>query len=103
MVCGWANVFGYPVGILGNNGPIYPETAEKSTTFIQLCNQSNTPLVFLPQCNRISCWQRVRETSIIIKGAQLINAVSNSNVPHISFIIGASYGARNICNVRQSF
>ncbi|MEC7479354.1 MAG: carboxyl transferase domain-containing protein, partial [Pseudomonadota bacterium] len=47
MVCGWANVFGYPIGILGNNGPIYPETAEKSATFIQLCNQTNTPIVFL--------------------------------------------------------
>ena len=46
MVCGWANVFGYPVGILGNNGPICPETAEKSASFIQLCNQTNTPLVF---------------------------------------------------------
>ena len=46
MVCGWANVFGYPIGILGNNGPIYPETAEKSATFIQLCNQTILLLFF---------------------------------------------------------
>ena len=93
MVCGWANVFGYPVGILGNNGPIYPETAEKSATFIQLCNQTNTPIVFLHNVTGFLVGKEFERQAIIKKGSQLINAVSNSNVPHISFIIGASYGA----------
>ena len=93
MVCGWANVFGYPIGILGNNGPIYPQTAEKSATFIQLCNQTNTPIVFLHNVTGFLVGKEFERQAIIKKGSQLINAVSNSNVPHISFIIGASYGA----------
>lgn len=93
MVCGWANVFGYPVGILGNNGPIYPETAEKSASFIQLCNQTNTPLVFLHNVTGFLVGKEYERQGIIKKGAQLINTVSNSTVPHISFILGASYGA----------
>tara|TARA_B100001063_G_scaffold240018_1_gene264412 strand:+ start:3 stop:1652 length:1650 start_codon:yes stop_codon:yes gene_type:complete len=93
MVCGWANVFGYPVGILGNNGPIYPETAEKSASFIQLCNQTNTPLVFLHNVTGFLVGKDYERQAIIKKGSQLINAVSNSTVPHISFIVGASYGA----------
>ena len=93
MVCGWANVFGYPIGILGNNGPIYPETAEKSASFIQLCNQSNIPLVFLHNVTGFLVGKDYEMQGIIKKGAQLINAVSNSTVPHISFIVGASYGA----------
>ena len=47
MICGWSMLHGYPVGILGNNGPIYPESAEKAATFIQLCNKRNIPLIFL--------------------------------------------------------
>ena len=93
LVCGWATVHGYQVGILGNNGPIYPETAEKSATFIQLCNQTNTPIVFLHNVTGFLVGKEFERQAIIKKGSQLINAVSNSNVPHISFIIGASYGA----------
>ena len=93
MVCGWGNVFGYPVGILGNNGPIYPETAEKSASFIQLCNQTNTPLVFLHNVTGFLVGKEYERQGIIKKGSQLINTVSNSTVPHISFILGASYGA----------
>ena len=93
MVCGWANVFGYPVGILGNNGPIYPETAEKSASFIQLCNQTNTPLVFLHNVTGFLVGKDYERQAIIKKGSQMVNAVSNSTVPHITFVVGASYGA----------
>ena len=93
MVCGWSNVFGYPVGIIGNNGPIYPESAEKSASFIQLCNQSNIPLVFLHNVTGFLVGKDYERQGIIKKGAQLINAVANSTVPHFSFIVGASYGA----------
>ena len=93
MVCGWANVFGYAVGILGNNGPIYPETAEKSASFIQLCNQTNTPLVFLHNVTGFLVGKDYERQAIIKKGSQMVNAVSNSTVPHITFVVGASYGA----------
>ena len=93
MVCGWANVFGYPIGILGNNGPIYPETAEKSASFIQLCNQTCTPLVFLHNVTGFLVGKEYERQAIIKKGSQMVNAVSNSTVPHITFVVGASYGA----------
>ena len=93
MVCGWTSVHGYQVGILGNNGPIYPESAEKAATFIQLCNKRNIPLIFLHNVTGFLVGKDFESQGIIKKGSQLINAVSNSTVPHITFIVGASYGA----------
>ena len=93
MVCGWASIHGYQVGILGNNGPIYPESAEKAASFIQLCNKRNIPLIFLHNVTGFLVGKDFERQAIIKKGSQLINAVSNSNVPHITIIVGASYGA----------
>ncbi len=93
MVCGWASIHGYPVGILGNNGVIYPEAAEKATHFIQLCNRDNTPLVFLQNITGYMVGKDFEHAGIIKKGSQMINAVSNSKVPHLTVIIGSSYGA----------
>ena len=93
MVCGWTSVHGYQIGILGNNGPIYPESAEKAATFIQLCNKRDIPLIFLHNVTGFLVGKDFESQGIIKKGSQLINAVSNSTVPHISFIVGASYGA----------
>ena len=93
MICGWSMLHGYPVGILGNNGPIYPESAEKAATFIQLCNKRNIPLIFLQNVTGFLVGKDFERQAIIKKGSQLINAVSNSTVPHITFIVGASYGA----------
>ena len=93
LVCGWATVHGYQVGILGNNGPIYPQSAEKGASFIQLCNKRNIPLIFLHNVTGFLVGKDFERQGIIKKGAQLINAVSNSTVPHITFIVGASYGA----------
>lgn len=93
MVCGWTSVHGYQVGILGNNGPIYPESAEKAATFIQLCNKRNIPLIFLHNVTGFLVGKDFESQGIIKKGSQLINAVSNSTVPHITIIVGASYGA----------
>ena len=93
MVCGWASVHGYQIGILGNNGPIYPESAEKAATFIQLCNKRNIPLIFLHNVTGFLVGKDFESQGIIKKGSQLINAVSNSMVPHITIIVGASYGA----------
>jgi acetyl-CoA carboxylase carboxyltransferase component len=93
VVCGWAQIHGYPVGILGNNGVIYPEGAEKAAHFIQLCNQVDTPLVFLQNITGYMVGREFEAAGIIKKGSQMINAVTNSTVPHLTVIIGSSYGA----------
>ena len=93
MVCGWTSVHGYQVGILGNNGPIYPESAEKAASFIQLCNKRNIPLIFLHNVTGFLVGKDFESQGIIKKGSQLINTVSNSMVPHITIVVGASYGA----------
>ena len=93
MVCGFATIHGHPVGILGNNGVIYPEAAEKAAHFIQLCNRQDTPLVFLQNITGFMVGSDFEEAGIIKKGSQMINAVTNSTVPHLTVIIGASYGA----------
>ena len=103
MVCGWACINGYQIGILGNNGPIYPESAEKAASFIQLCNKRDIPLIFLQNVTGFLVGKDFERQAIIKKGSQLINAVSNSNVPHITIIIGASYGAGTYAMSGQAY
>jgi len=93
MICGWAEIHGYPVGILGNNGVIYPDSAQKAAHFIQLCNQIDTPLVFLQNITGFMVGKDFEAAGIVKKGSQMINAVTNSTVPHLTVIIGSSYGA----------
>ena len=93
VVCGWASVHGYPVGILGNNGVIHPKAAEKAGQFIQLCNQIDVPLIFLQNITGYMVGQDAEAEGIIKKGSQMLNAVTNSTVPHLTVIIGSSYGA----------
>ncbi len=95
LICGWAFIHGYPIGILGNNGVIFSESANKGAQFIQLCNQSNIPLLFLQNINGFMVGKKYEQEGIIKNGAKLINAVSNSTVPAITIMIGASYGAGN--------
>jgi acetyl-CoA carboxylase carboxyltransferase component len=95
LVCGWAWVCGYPVGILGNNGPLFSESSEKAAQFIQLCNQRDIPLVFLQNITGYMVGKDYERGGIVKNGSKMINAVSNSTVPHITVILGASYGAGN--------
>jgi acyl-CoA carboxylase subunit beta len=95
LVTGYAHVHGYPVGILANNGILFSESAEKGAQFIQLCNQTSTPILFLQNITGFMVGRRYEEGGIIKDGAKLINAVSNSGVPHLTIMIGASYGAGN--------
>jgi|TARA_B110000238_G_scaffold90496_1_gene99208 acetyl-CoA carboxylase carboxyltransferase component len=95
LVCGWSKIHGYPVGILGNNGALFSESAEKAAQFIQLCNQIHTPLVFLHNITGYIVGTEFEQGGITKNGSKMINAVSNSTVPHISIIVGASYGAGN--------
>jgi acetyl-CoA carboxylase carboxyltransferase component len=93
LICGWAQIHGTTVGILGNNGVIYPRAAEKGAHFIQLCNQIDVPLLFLQNITGFMVGRDFEADGIIKKGSQMINAVTNSTVPHLTVIIGASYGA----------
>ena len=95
LVCGWATIHGYPVGILGNNGALFSESSEKAAQFIQLCNQIDVPLLFLHNITGYLVGTDFEQGGITKNGAKMINAVSNSTVPHVTVIIGASYGAGN--------
>ncbi|WP_431874883.1 acyl-CoA carboxylase subunit beta [Amycolatopsis sacchari] len=94
LVTGWADVHGYPVGILANaQGVLFSEESQKATQFIQLANQTDTPLIFLHNTTGYMVGREYEQGGIIKHGAMMINAVSNSKVPHISILMGASYGA----------
>ena len=93
LVCGWASICGYPVGVLGNNGVLYPDSAQKGATFIQLCNQIDVPMVFLQNITGFMVGKDFEADGVIKKGSQMLNAVANSTVPHLTVILGASYGA----------
>jgi acyl-CoA carboxylase subunit beta len=95
LVTGWGSVHGYAIGVLGNNGVLFSEDAEKGAQFIQLCNQRDIPLVFLQNITGFMVGAEYERCGIIKNGAKLINAVANSEVPHVTLMIGASYGAGN--------
>lgn len=94
-VCGHAMIDGYRVGILGNNGPIHADGATKAAQFIQLCNQSGTPLVFLMNTTGYMVGKDAEHAGIIKHGSKMIQAVSNSRVPRMTVLIGGSFGAGN--------
>jgi acyl-CoA carboxylase subunit beta len=94
LVTGWARVHGYPVGILANaRGVLFSAESQKAAQFIQLANQVETPLVFLHNTTGYMVGREYEQGGIIKHGALMINAVANSRVPHISILMGASYGA----------
>ncbi|KAA1431893.1 acyl-CoA carboxylase subunit beta [Mycolicibacter arupensis] len=94
LVTGWARLHGYPIGILANaRGVLFSEESQKATQFIQLANRSNTPLLFLHNTTGYMVGKDYEEGGMIKHGSMMINAVSNSKVPHISLLLGASYGA----------
>ncbi len=96
LVTGWATVHGYPVGILANaRGVLFSAESQKAAQFIQLANQVDTTLLFLHNTTGYMVGRDYEQGGIIKHGAMMINAVSNSTVPHISVMMGASYGAGN--------
>ncbi len=109
LVCGYAHIGGYPVGIVANQkkhilqkgqppqfgGVIYKESAEKAARFIMDCNQKKIPLLFVHDVNGFMVGREAEQSGIIKAGAKMVNAVSNSVVPKISLIIGGSFGAGN--------
>ncbi len=95
LLCLQASVHGLPVGIIANNGPIDPDGAAKAAQFIQLCDQSDTPLLFLQNITGYMVGTRYEQAGMIKHGAKMIQAVTNTRVPRITLMIGASFGAGN--------
>lgn len=96
LVTGWGALHGYPVGILANaRGVLFSEEAQKAAQFIQLANAADTPLLFLQNTTGYMVGTEYEQRGIIKHGALMINAVSNSTVPHLTVNLGASYGAGN--------
>jgi acetyl-CoA carboxylase carboxyltransferase component len=96
LATGWASVHGFPVGILANTrGVLFSDEAKKATEFILLANQTDTPLIFLHNVTGFMVGTEYEQGGIIKDGAKMINAVTNSDVPHISINIGGSFGAGN--------
>jgi acetyl-CoA carboxylase carboxyltransferase component len=96
LVTGWASIHGYPVGILANaRGVLFNDESKKATELILLANQTDTPLVFLQNTTGYMVGKEYEQAGMVKDGAKMINAVANSAVPHLTVIIGASYGAGN--------
>jgi len=95
VVCGFARIWGYPAGIIGNNGVLFSESALKATHFIELCAQRNIPLVFLQNITGFIVGKQFEHGGIAKDGAKMVNAVANAAVPKFTVIIGGSYGAGN--------
>lgn len=95
LVCGWGSIAGFPVGVLANNGILFSPESNKGAHFIQLANARGVPLLFVQNITGFMVGTAAEHGGIIKDGAKLINAVSNSTVPHLTLMVGASYGAGN--------
>jgi len=96
LVTGWAHLHGYPIGILANDqGILFSEESQKAAQFIQLANRADTPLLFIQNVTGYMVGARYERGGIIKHGSMMINAVSNSTVPHLTLQVGGSYGAGN--------
>jgi 3-methylcrotonyl-CoA carboxylase beta subunit len=95
IVTGFATIYGYPIGIIANNGVLFSESALKATHFIELCNARKIPLLFLQNITGFMVGKKYENSGIARDGAKMVNAVSTSVVPKFTIIIGGSYGAGN--------
>jgi acetyl-CoA carboxylase carboxyltransferase component len=95
LVCGFARIHGYPIGILANNGVLFGESALKGTHFIELCEQRGLPMLFLQNITGFMIGKEYEAGGIAKDGAKMVNAVANASVPKLTVIIGGSFGAGN--------
>ena len=95
LVCGFGRLFGHRVGVVGNNGVLFSESALKGTHFIQLCSQRKIPLIFLQNITGFMVGRDAEAGGIAKNGAKMVTAVSCAQVPKLTMIIGGSYGAGN--------
>ncbi|SNS86438.1 geranyl-CoA carboxylase subunit beta [Pseudomonas segetis] len=94
-VCGHLSIEGHRCGLIGNNGPITPQGAAKAAQFIQLCEQSNTPILFLHNTTGFMVGTESEQLGVIKHGSKMIQAVANASVPKLTIVVGGSYGAGN--------
>jgi len=95
LVCGFARIFGYPVGIVANNGILFGESAQKGAHFIELCAQRKIPLIFLQNITGFMVGKQYENEGIAKHGAKMVTAVATANVPKFTILIGGSFGAGN--------
>ncbi|KTD51236.1 carboxyl transferase domain-containing protein [Legionella quateirensis] len=95
LVCGFAHLYGYPVGIIANNGILFSESALKGSHFIELCCQRKIPLIFLQNITGFMVGSKYEASGIAKHGAKMVTAVANANVPKFTVIVGGSFGAGN--------
>lgn len=95
LVCGFAHIYGYPVGIVANNGILFSESAQKGAHFVQLCNRRGIPLVFLQNITGFMVGKKYEHGGIAKDGAKMVNAVATASVAKFTIIIGGSFGAGN--------
>ena len=95
LVTGFAHIFGYPVGIVANNGVLFSESALKAAHFVELCDQRMIPLVFLQNITGFMVGKKYENEGIAKHGAKMVMAVSNARVPKYTVVIGGSFGAGN--------
>ena len=95
LVCGFAHLDGYPIGIVANNGILFMESAQKGAHFIQLCNRRGIPMLFLQNITGFMVGKRVEHAGIAKEGAKMVNAVATAAVPKFTVVIGGSFGAGN--------
>ena len=95
LVCGWAYIHGYQVGILGNNGVLFSDSALKATQFIQLCDRQGIPLLFLQNITGYIIGAEYERGGITKDGHKMVNAVATATVPKFTVVVGASFGAGN--------
>jgi len=95
LVCGFAHIHGFPVGIISNNGVIFSDSSQKGAHFVELCSQRKIPLVFLQNITGFMVGQKSENEGIARHGAKMVTAVASTNVPKITMVIGASNGAGN--------
>jgi acetyl-CoA carboxylase carboxyltransferase component len=95
LICGFARIHGYPVGIIANNGVLFSESALKATHFIELCDQRGVPLVFLQNITGFMVGREAEVGGIARDGAKMVHAVATTRVPKLTVVIGGSFGAGN--------
>lgn len=103
IICGFAHIEGYEVGIIANNGILFSESAQKGTHFIELCSQRKIPLLFLQNITGFMVGKKVEEKGITKDGAKMVMAVANSKVPKITVIVGGSFGAGNYAMAGRAY
>jgi 3-methylcrotonyl-CoA carboxylase beta subunit len=95
LITGFGHLYGHPVGIVANDGVLLSESAQKGAHFVQMCSKRNVPLMFMQNITGFMVGKKFESEGIAKHGAKMVSAVANANVPKLTMVVGASYGAGN--------